>query len=52
MMEMKWQYKIVQCHWNSSAETEMNNLGMQGWELVTCGLIDGYYRCVFKRLIP
>lgn len=46
---MTWEYKVVQFHWNDSVEGAMNNLGMQGWELVTCEIIEGFYKCVFKK---
>src|SRR4029077_9770351 len=45
----KWEYKVTQFHWNEGAETSMNLLGASGWELVSCQLTDGWYKCVFKR---
>lgn len=46
---MTWEYKVVQFHWNERAEDSMNALGAARWELVSCQMIEGWYKCVFKR---
>ena len=49
---MKWEYKFINPHkhGNPNSEFELNELGQEGWELVT--VIDRGYRIeswIFKR---
>jgi hypothetical protein len=46
-IKQQWEYKVE----NGVAEKRFNDLGSQGWELVSCGQFNGGMPyCVFKRL--
>jgi len=37
-MPKKWEYKVLTLAFDTEAETELNALGDEGWELVTAAL--------------
>lgn len=51
-----WEYKILKFYYNeqrdqNKANIELNQLGKDGWEMITCSLESGnnFLFCAFKR---
>ena len=48
----KWQYKKIEFAWSGTNEAKLNDLGSDGWELVTVRQPEGGFmriEAIFKR---
>jgi len=48
MQTEKWEYLTLTCY-GMVADLELNQLGRQGWLLVTCLAQEGQIICIFRR---
>lgn len=48
-----WEYKVVAIHVDGTETARLNELGMEGWELISLRQPDGaiHMHCVFKRAV-